>query len=327
MSGPKILYLSRADVERAGVTIAEIVRALEEMFREKAGGRTEMPPKSAVYPGPAGSGSFINAMPALLPGVGLAGVKWVASAPENFRRGLPSLSALMIVNEAETGLPVCVMDASWITAKRTAAASVAAAKRLARNDAETLAIVGCGVQGYEHVEALRTAFRLRRIRAFDLRREAAAAFAFRVRESSDLDVDVFDTAAEAVGGSDLVVTAGTIVKDPQPALGRTNFAPGVFVSAVDYDSSWSGEALAAADILVTDDLAQMQAFRDRGYFRSLPDRVGELADLISGRAPGRTLPEERTMAMNMGIALDDLAAARLVLEKARFLGLGLELDL
>jgi len=327
MNIPKLLYLSRADVERTGVTVAEIVRALEGMFREKAAGRTEMPPKTAVYPGTPGSGSFINAMPAFLREAGLAGIKWVASSPNNFERGLPSLSALLILNDSATGLPVCLMDASWITAKRTPAASVVAAKRLARADSEILAVVGCGVQGREHVEALRTVFRLRRVRAFDTRTEAAAAFAFRIRESSDLEVDVFDSAAAAVAGADLIVTAGTIFKEPRPALGAKDFAPGVFVSAVDYDSAWTGEALAAADIFVTDDLAQMRAYRDLGYFRNLPGRIGELADLVSGRISGRTRGEERTMAMNMGIALDDLAAARLVLEKARNLGFGLELPL
>ncbi|MBN1938303.1 MAG: ornithine cyclodeaminase family protein [Candidatus Aminicenantes bacterium] len=327
MNGRTMIYLSRADVERAGVTVAGIVRSLEEMFREKAAGNTDMPPKTAVYPGPPESGAFVNAMPALLPGAGLAGIKWVASSPGNLERGLPSISALMILNDAETGLPVCVMDASWITAKRTAAASVVAAKRLARPDSEILAVVGCGVQGFEHAEALRTAFRLRRVRAFDVRREAAAAFAFRIRESSDLEVDVFESAEEAVRGGDIIATAGTIFKEPRPVLGLNEFAPGTFVTAVDYDSSWTGEAMAAADLFVMDDLAQMRAFRDRGYFRGLPERIGELADLVSGRIPGRTKPEERTMAMNMGIALDDLAAARLVLEKARALGLGLELPL
>jgi alanine dehydrogenase len=327
MIGKKLLYLSRADVERAGVTVSEIVSALEDMFREKAAGRTEMPPKTAVYPGPPESGSFINAMPALLSGAGLAGIKWVASSPGNVKRGLPSISALLILNDAETGLPVCLMDASWITAKRTAAASVVAAKRLARPDSGVLSVVGCGVQGFEHVEAMRTAFSLRRVRAFDLRREAAEAFSTRVRESSGLEVDALESAAEAVRGGDIILTAGTIFKRPKPALGPKDFAPGAFVTAVDYDSSWTGEALASADVFVMDDLVQMRAFRDRGYFLGLPRRITELADLVTGKTPGRTRPEERTMAMNMGIALDDLATARLILEKSRTSGLGLELEL
>ena len=327
MSEPELMYLSRADVERAGVTMAEIVRAVEEMFREKGEGRTQMPPKTAVYPGDPGSGAFINAMPAFMPKIGAAGIKWVGMIPDNFKRNLPSISALLILNNAETGLPVCVMDATWITAKRTAAASVVAAKYLARVDSKILGVIGCGVQGYGHLEALREFFPIRGVKAFDIRPVAAADFARRARETFGVDVEVVASAAEAARDCDIVVTAGTIFKDPRPILGEKEFARGAFVSAVDYDSAWTAEAMRAAAIFVMDDLAQMASFRDQGYFRSLPAVVGELSDLVTGRIPGRTRPEQRTMAMNMGIALDDLAVAPLVYEKARSAGLGIRLPL
>ena len=327
MSGQELLYLSRADVERAGVTMAEIVGALEEMFREKGEGRTQMPPKTAVYPGKPGSGAFINAMPAFIPKTRAAGIKWVGMIPDNFKRNLPSISALFILNDSETGLPVCVMDATWITAERTAAASVVAAKHLARAESETLGVIGCGVQGYGHLEALREFFPIRGVKAFDIRPNAAADFARRARASFDVDVKIAASAAEAARDCDIVVTAGTIFKDPRPVLGEKEFARGAFVTAVDYDSAWTGGAMRSADIFVMDDLAQMESFRGQGYFCDLPARVGELADLVAGRIPGRTRPEERTMAMNMGIALDDLAVAPLVFEKARSAGLGVRLPL
>ncbi|MCX6565612.1 MAG: ornithine cyclodeaminase family protein [Candidatus Aminicenantes bacterium] len=324
MSGSDMLYLSRADVERAGVTMAEIVRAVEEMFREKGEGRTQMPPKTGIYPVPGG---FMNAMPAFLPKTGAAGIKWVGMAPDNFKKNLPSISALLILNHAETGFPECVMDATWITAKRTAAASVVAAKYLARAESETLGVIGCGVQGYGHLEALREFFPICCVKAFDIRPAAAADFARRAEEFFGVDVEVVASAAAAARDCDLVVTAGTILKNPRPVLGEKEFARGAFVSAVDYDSVWTGEAMRAVDIFVMDDLAQMASFRDQGYFRSLPPGIGELSDLVTGRIPGRTRPEERTMAMNMGIALDDLAVAPLVAAKARALGLGVRLPL
>jgi len=327
MNEPELLYLSRSDVERAGVTMAEIVRAVEDMFREKGEGRTQMPPKTAVYPGKPGSGAFINAMPAYIPKIGAAGIKWVGMIPDNFKRNLPSISALLILNDAETALPVGVMDATWITAKRTAAASVAAAKCLARPDTQTLGIIGCGVQGFGHLEALREYFPIRRVAVFDIRPEAAVEFARRARESFGLDVEIAASAGAAARDRDLVVTAGTIYKDPRPFLGEKEFARGAFVSAVDYDSAWTAEALRAADIFVMDDLGQMKSFRDQGYFRALPDRIGEMSDLVAGRIPGRANPEQRTMAMNMGIALDDVAVAPLVFEKARAAGLGVRLPL
>ena len=327
MSRPELLYLSRADVERAGVAPAEVVRAVEDMFREKGEGRTQMPPKTSVYPGREGSGAFINAMPALMTKSGAAGIKWVGMMPDNFERNLPSISALLILNDPETALPAAVMDATWITAVRTAAASVVAAKYLARPDSQTLAVIGCGVQGTGHVEAFREVFPLRRVKVFDVRPEAASVLARRVRERFGLEAEIASTASEAVAGCDLVVTAGTIFKHPKPFLGEKDFSQGAFVSAVDYDSAWTGEALRAADVFVMDDLGQAAAFREQGYFRSLPDRICELADLVTGKIPGRTKPEERTMAMNMGIALDDLAVAPLVFAKARAAGLGIRLPL
>jgi len=320
--GSGILYLSRDDVERAGISTAEVIRAVEDMFLEKAGGRTEMPPKTAVHPA---ADSFLNAMPAFLPKSRAAGIKWVGSFPDNPSRNLPSISALLILNDMETGHPVCVMDGTWITAKRTAAASAVAAKYLARPEAETLGIIGCGVQGFSHVEAIRTLFAVRKVKAYDLRPEAAAAFVRKAGDAFGLDVEAVPSAEAAVRGSDLVVTAGAIRKDPRPFVREEWFARGAFASAVDYDSAWTPEAIRAADLFVTDDVPQMRAHRESGYFRVLPDRVIELGDLVAGRTPGRTRPGERTMAMNLGIALDDLAVAPLVFEKASSAGLGVRL--
>ncbi len=123
------------------------------------------------------------------------------------------------------------------------------------------------------------------------RPEAAAAFSFRSGNPASKSSRRFGRGSGP--GSDLVVTAGRSLKIPGPSWGRKDFAPGVFVSAVDYDSAWTGEALKAADIFVMDDLAQMRAFRDRGYFKNLPERIGDLGDLVSGTIPGRTKPRTK----------------------------------
>src|SRR5438445_1381190 len=136
---PAILYLSRADVEAAGVAMPEIIERLEAAFRELGEGRVEMPPKPGIHPGPAGSDNFIHAMPASIPALGAAGVKWVSGFPGNPRLGLPYVSGLLILNDSETGLPKAVMDATWITAMRTGAATAVAVKRLARRDAASFA--------------------------------------------------------------------------------------------------------------------------------------------------------------------------------------------
>src|SRR5262245_13890984 len=103
-----LLYLSRADVEAAGVPMLAIIERLEAAFREKGRGGVEMPPKPGIHPGPAGSDNFIHAMPAHIRALGAAGVKWVGGFPGNEKRGLPYITGLLILNDAESGLPLAV---------------------------------------------------------------------------------------------------------------------------------------------------------------------------------------------------------------------------
>src|SRR5512146_1875711 len=128
----RVLYLSQADVAAVDVPMASIIDAVEDAFRERAAGRVEMPPKIGIHPGPRSADNFIHAMPASLPGRGSAGIKWVSGYPGNASRGLPYITGLLILNDPETGMPLAVMDCTWITAKRTAAASAVSAKYLAR---------------------------------------------------------------------------------------------------------------------------------------------------------------------------------------------------
>lgn len=320
----ELLYLSRADVERVDLPMSVIIAALEEMFREKGEGRTEMPPKPGIHPRPD---AFLHAMPAYLPKSGAAGMKWVGGFPENQRRGLPYISGLLILNDPETGLPVSVMDCTWITAMRTGAATAVAAKHLARPESASAGILACGVQGRSNLRALAEVFALERVRAYDVRREVAERFAAEMGAALDLDVAVVDSPRAAVEGLDLVVTSGPILKHPTPAIGAGWLAPGAFASAVDFDSYFQGAALREMDRIVTDDLPQMEHYRGLGYFRETPRADSELAEIVCGQKPGRVRADERTLAMNLGIALDDMATAIHVYRRARKLGLGTLLPL
>ena len=115
----QLLYLSQADVAEVGLTMAEIIESMEVMFRAKGEGQTEMPPKPGIHPG--GGDNFIHAMPAYVPDLKSAGIKWVSGFPQNPQKGLPYISGLLIFNDVQTGLPLAVMDCVWITAKRTGA--------------------------------------------------------------------------------------------------------------------------------------------------------------------------------------------------------------
>jgi ornithine cyclodeaminase/alanine dehydrogenase-like protein (mu-crystallin family) len=319
-----LLYLSRADVEAAGVSMVEILPVLEAAFREKGEGRVEMPPKPGIHPRPD---SFLHAMPAWIPALASAGIKWVSGFPENQAKGLPYISGLMILNDPDTGIPTAVLDATWITAMRTGATTALAARYLARPESATAGILACGVQGRANLEALACVFALERVVAFDLHREVAERFASEMREQLGVAVEVVDTPRRAVRGVDLVVTSGPILKHPSPVIEPGWLAPGAFASPVDFDSYWTGAALAEADKLASDDLAQMAYYRTQGYFRDTPEPYADLGQIVAGLAPGRESPEERTISINLGLALDDLAVAPLVVGRARELGLGTTLPL
>jgi ornithine cyclodeaminase/alanine dehydrogenase len=140
----KLLYLSRAEVEAAGVTMPEIIQALETAFREHGEGKTEMPPKPGIHTRPD---AFIHAMPAYIPALHAAGVKWVSGYPDNYRHNLPYISGLLIINDDETGMPVAVMDCTWITGVRTGAATALSARYLARPDSRRWASSAAACRG------------------------------------------------------------------------------------------------------------------------------------------------------------------------------------
>ena len=320
----QLLYLSRADVERVNLPMAAIIEALEGMFREKGAGRVEMPPKPGIHPRPD---AFIHAMPAYIPALGSAGMKWVSGFPANQARGLPYITGLLILNDPETGVPLAVMDCTWITAMRTGAATAVAAKHLARPDSRSVGIVACGVQGRSNLAALDEVFALERVRAYDVSRAVAERFAAEMGDELLLPIEVVDSAREAVEGLDLVVTSGPILKHPQPAIAAGWLAPGAFASAVDFDSYFQGAALREADRLVTDDRPQMEYYRTLGYFRDTPQADSELGEIVCGKRPGRRSADERTIAINLGIALDDMATAIHVYRRALEGGIGTRLPL
>ncbi len=320
----EILYLSRADVEAVDLPMSEIIDALETMFREKGEGRVEMPPKPGIHPR---DDAFIHAMPAYIPALESAGIKWVSGFPQNPERGLPYITGLLILNDPETGIPLAVMDATWITAKRTGAATAVAARHLARAGSSTVGIVACGVQGRSNLEALSCLFPLTRVKAFDILPEAAKTFAGEMSTALGLEVEVVDHPREAVVGMDLVVTSGPILKHPSPAIEPGWLAEGAFASPVDFDSYWQGEALRQASKLATDDLAQMEYYRGVGYFADTPRPYADLGEIVAGKMPGREAADERTICMNLGLALDDMATAILIYRRAVAAGIGTRLPL
>ena len=324
MSGKTMLYLSRNDVEEVGLEMKAIIDALERMFEEKGEGKVEMPPKPGIHTRPD---AFIHAMPAYIPSIKSAGMKWVSGYPENQKKGLPYITGLLILNDTETGIPIAVMDCTWITAMRTGAATAVAAKYLARKNSSTVGILACGVQGRTNLEALACLFDIKKVKVYDIFPEVARRFAKDMAQQLKLEIDVVKKAKQAVTDLDIVVTSGPILKTPTPVIEVNWLSEGSFASPVDFDSYWQGSALQQADKLATDDIGQMNYYRKVGYFKETPEPYADLGEIVAGKKPGRQSEAERTIAINLGLALDDMATAPLIYKLAKEKEIGLELSL
>jgi len=320
MSSRQLLYLSQQDVASAGVTMAEIIDVLEIAFREKGEGNTEMPPKPGIHPG--GGDNFIHAMPAYIPSLQSAGVKWVSGFPGNAKRGVPYINGLLILNDADTGLPVSVMDCVWITAMRTGAATALSARYLAGADSSVVGILGCGVQGRTNLEALKVLFPLQTVLAYDTDDRASQAYAEEVMQRMGLEVRIVSSPRDAVAGSDIVVTAGPILKTPHATIQAGWMKKGAFASLVDFDAYWHPDAMKEVQKFCTDDTPQMHYYKDLGFFQNIPPVHADLGELVAGNKRGRETPEEKTMTANLGLAIDDMAVAPLIFQRARQKNIG-----
>ncbi len=324
----ELLYLSRKDVEDLGIGMNEVLAVVDHGFRLKGLGQTEMPPKPGIHPR---NNAFIHAMPAYVKGVEVAGLKWVSGYPTNIEKGLPYITGLLVLNDPETGIPMAVMDSSWITAMRTGASVGISAKYLAKQASRVAAILGCGVQARTSLRALvETLPDLSEVRCHDLYPEAARRF---IDEMSfafpKLDLMACPSPVEMIEGADVVVTAIPILTEPKPPLDAGMLKEGSLAVALDYDSAWTGSAMKECDKFVSDDIAQLLTTQKEGvFFGGIPEEIyADLGELAAGLKTGRQNESERIFSMNMGIAVDDMVTAKLVYERALAKGTGTRLPL
>ncbi len=316
--GQEILYLSNADVETCGLGLADVELAVEAMFAAKAEGRAVMKPKLALH---APEQALFLASPGVMDTPPYAGLKWVGVA-DNEARGLPHIAGLILLSDAETGMPVSVMDARWITGVRTAAITAVTARRLARPDSATIGFIACGLQARAHLNALRRHFPIGLVRAYSRRLSTAEAFAEEVR-AEGLDAEAVEDPRAALSDADIVVTTTPIVPRTDPFIDAAWLSPGSFTGMVDLGLSWISESLGRLDRVVTDD--QAQAGSESLAYKKPYD--GEVADLVVGRLAARQSAEERTALVFAGVGLADVAVAGAVYERAAEAGIGRQLPL
>ena len=319
------LLLSRRDVADL-LTLAECVAAVEEAFRQHARGRA-LPP--AILGVPAEGGGFHVKAAGLRMGSRLYfAAKTNANFPGNpGRSGLPTIQGIVLLFDGENGVPLAVLDSMEITILRTGAATAAAAKHLARPDARIATICGCGEQGRVQLEALALALPLERVWAYDADPDRARRFAQEASRTHPFEVESAPDLAAAVRASDAVVTCTpsrkALIADP-------DVSPGTFLAAVGADSAGKQELdprIRARAKVVVDSLDQCAEIGDLHHaiaagLLTRADVHAELAEVIEGTKAGRSSAGEIVVFDSTGTALEDVAAAVAVYEKALKAGRG-----
>ena len=318
-----------ADAVDAHSPMAAVVDAVEAAFAAHGRGDTVMPPKSYVDL-PQYDGDF-RSMPAYLDADDwdAAGLKWVNSHTENRRRhGLPTVMATMCYSDPETGFPLAIMDGTTLTTKRTGAAAAVATDRLAVRDARTLGLVGAGAQSYAQLDAILTVRPIETVVVADADPDRAAAFVDTVRDRVDARVG---SIPEAVACD--VVSTVTPVRDP--IVDAADVGDHTHVNAVGADAPGKHELaddLLTGAKLVVDDREQCTHSGEinvpYGEGRLTDDDVhAELGDVVVGEATGRTDADGVTVFDSTGLAVQDVATARVVYERASAAGAGVSFDL
>ncbi len=312
MASNELLVLNRADLVGLNVTWKEVIDVLDDAFKQKAQGLVQNPPKPKIA---SRDDSFIHAMPAYLGGSDRIGIKWVAGYESNVEKGLPYIYGAVILNDADTGRPIALLDGGWVTEMRTPGAS-GVTMRHVPVDAKRLAVVGFGVQGQRHVEvALEEHPDIESITIFD--RDPSKYDALKAI-AGDREIAMAGSPTECVEGVDIAITTITVPLDPK--LDCRNTDPNALLLPVDYDDAMATSAFHEAVVYSVDDLGQYGSVAGRKYFFDFPEPDTHLAAVVAGEYDVPT--EGRRMFLNMGLAMDDISFGSYVYDLARDRGVG-----
>ena len=329
-----MLILTRADLERA-LPMEAAMEAVASAFAQLSSGEADVPLRLHLAVPPADGLALL--MPAYLAGSSALGAKALTLFPHNTERhALPTISALVLLFDAETGVPVALLDGGYLTALRTGAASGVATRLMARDDARVLALFGAGAQALAQVWAVCVARPIARVWIVNRTQAHADLLAERLRAFGHpipADVRVADSAREALTEADIVCCATT---STEPVFADAELRPGTHVNGIgSYRPDMREvppETVARARVVVDERSAAWAEAGDLIHAKELgligeQHVVGELGDLVLGRLPGRTDHRQITFFKSVGNAAQDIAAASAAYQRARAMGLGMAADL
>jgi ornithine cyclodeaminase len=317
----KILILNHSEVEML-LPVAACIEVMAEALAALARGQVHQPLRMVVRP-PDAAG-LMGLMPAYLSGERAAyGLKAVCIFPGNPAKGKDAHQGSVMLFSAETGELLALMNASAITAIRTAAVSGVATRLLAREDAGELAIIGSGVQAHTHLAAMACVRPLKRVRVTSRNPEHARRFAAEMGSHFDFPIEPVESVETAVRGADLIVTATTAA---EPILRREWVSPGVHLNVVGSSIPTTRETdtatMAAASLFVDRRESTLNEAGD--YLFAMregaigPEHIrAEIGEILIGAKPGRTAPDEITLFKSLGLAVEDLASAEYIYRQAQ----------
>ena len=319
------VLLTEKDV-RAVLPMPDLITAMEGALERFSAGAVTQPVRTVLEVG--ADRAFFGVMPASLDDPPAVGAKLVTVYARNHDRGLPSHLATIVLLDHDTGALVAVLDGRYITEARTAAVSAVSVKHLARPDAHVLGIIGSGVQARSHLEAIRHIRTLEDVRVWSPNPLNREAFAFEMAETTGVPVRAVASASLAARGSAIVVLA---TSSRTPVIDDVDVDPGTHVVGVGacrpdqremptalvararvYVDSREAARQEAGDLLIP----QQEGAFDDGHI------VGELGALLAGRVAGRIARTDVTVFKSLGLAVEDVVAARLAVDRAAAAGLG-----
>jgi ornithine cyclodeaminase/alanine dehydrogenase-like protein (mu-crystallin family) len=331
MSLPPLRWFGAADVAAAMPPLEERLRLAELTMTALARpGASQLPPKIAIHPRP--EESFVHAMPAHLRAAAaaddLVGMKWVAGYASNNRLGIPSISAIVVLNDAATGTPIAMLDGGPITAERTAAVSGVALRYFGPAAAAPsggtparVALIGAGVQGHSHLPMLAGVLPGCHLHLFDRSGERAAALAEAARATPGIaGAEVHDSARAAVEGADVVISAAAFgPAEERQSMTNAWLRPDATVVPIDYATYCAAEVARDAALFLVDQREQYLANRDAGNFDGYPDPGGTIGEAILAGTPR---PPGRVVVTHLGVGLADLVFADAIVRAAVAAGRG-----
>jgi alanine dehydrogenase len=328
-----MLVLTRRDVE-ALLDLDALIEALAPAMADLSAGRASVPDRvAALVPG---QDAFLAAMPGFVPSSGVLMAKLVSLFPGNAGSGLPTHQAVIAVFDPATGAPAALLDGTAITAARTGACSALSARLLARDDAAVLAILGTGVQARSHARAMCRVRPIRQIRVAGRNPAAAAELAAELSGALPVPAAAVPSYRDALAGADIACAAS---HGAEPVIRRSWLSPGVHITSVGFNPAGreiDDATIAAALVCVESRQAALAPFPAGSNDLLIPIREGiitaghihaELGELVAGSKPGRSSREQITLYKSVGVAVQDAAAAALVIAAARERGAGQHIGL